>query len=62
MEGTVLLSPLSYDVPPAEVARTANRPAAHVNTETASKGIGSRLGPSAQLIDQSIDELRALDR
>jgi hypothetical protein len=65
VEGTVLLSPVSFDAPPADVARTTVRPTvrttAHLDARTVPKGIGARLGPSARLIDESIDELRTLD-
>ncbi|MFG1813614.1 hypothetical protein ACGFIF_07625 [Kribbella sp. NPDC049174] len=59
VEGTVLLSPISFSSPPppVDVAGTTTR----LNTETAPKAIGARLGPSARLIDESIKDLRALD-
>ena len=39
-----------------DVRRTATRADGRVG------GIGARLGPTARLIDESIDDLRALDR
>jgi hypothetical protein len=41
-----------------EAPRTATR----VDGKPVPQGIGARLGPSARLIDESINELRALDR
>jgi predicted N-acetyltransferase YhbS len=61
VEGTVLLSPVSFGDPPADDARTTPQTPAHVDAEAVPKGIGARLGPSARLIDESIDDLRALD-
>lgn len=61
VEGTVLLSPVSFGDPPADDARTTTRTPAHVDAKAVPKGIGARLGPSARLIDESIDDLRALD-
>jgi hypothetical protein len=63
VEGTVLLSPVSFDEPRAfgaarvEVPRTTAR----LDGEPRPRGIGARLGPSARLIDESISDLRALD-
>jgi hypothetical protein len=57
VEGTILLAPVSFDAPPADVTRTT----APLDAKTAPKGIGARLGPSARLIAESIDDLRALD-
>lgn len=48
VEGTVLLSPVSFSDPP-------------VDARTVPEGIGARLGPSARLIDESIKDLRTLD-
>ena len=52
VEGTVVLAPVSFGhaplVTPPDVATT-------------SKGIGARLGPTARLIDESINDLHALD-
>jgi hypothetical protein len=61
VEGTVVLSPVSFDAPPADLARTTTRTTAHVDGNAVPKGIGARLGPSARLIDESIDDLRTLD-
>lgn len=61
VEGTVLLSPASFGAPPADIARTTARTTAQMDARTVPKGIGARLGPSARLIDESIDDLRALD-
>jgi len=61
VEGTVLLSPVSFGDPPPDGARTTTRTTAHVDAKAVPNGIGARLGPSARLIDESIDELRALD-
>ncbi|WP_157996248.1 hypothetical protein [Kribbella sp. VKM Ac-2569] len=58
MEGTVLLAPVSYGDPPPD---TLHRPAP-LDATIVPKGIGARLGPSARLLDESIDDLRALDR
>jgi hypothetical protein len=57
----VLLSPVSFGAPPEDTPRTTAHRAAHLDARSAPKGIGARLGPSARLIDESIDELRALD-
>ncbi|MEU4287914.1 hypothetical protein AB0E63_06815 [Kribbella sp. NPDC026596] len=57
VEGTVLLSPVSFLDPPAHGARAP----ADEGAKTPPKGIGARLAPTARLIDESIDDLRALD-
>jgi len=61
VEGTVLLSPVSFGAPPADTARTTARTTAHLDTKTVTEGIGARLARSARLLDESIDDLRALD-
>jgi hypothetical protein len=61
VEGTVLLAPVSFDVPRADVAHQTTRTPAHIDAKAVPQGIGARLGPSARLIDESIDDLRALD-
>jgi hypothetical protein len=55
VEGTVVLTPYSHGVglPPP--------PSAHLDGRIMSEGIGARLGPSAQLINESINDLRSLD-
>ncbi|QNE18571.1 hypothetical protein F1D05_12465 [Kribbella qitaiheensis] len=57
VEGTILLSPASFAAPPSDLARTTT----HLAATAGPKGIGARLGPSARLIDESIDDLRSLD-
>lgn len=57
VEGTILLSPVSFSTPPPDTARTT----IHLDADTVTKGIGARLGPSARLIDESINDLRTLD-
>jgi hypothetical protein len=61
VEGTILLAPVSFGAPPADGTRMTARATAPLDAKTAPKGIGARLGPSARLIDESIDDLRALD-
>jgi hypothetical protein len=61
VEGTVLLSPVSFAVPPADIAPSTTRTAPHRDAKTVPKAIGARLGPSARLIDESINDLRSLD-
>jgi hypothetical protein len=58
VEGTILLAPVSYGVSPPDTLRTP----AQLDATIVPRGIGARLGPSARLIDESIDDLRALDR
>ncbi len=58
VEGTVVLTPSPY---PHAIALPPT-PTAHLDGTTTPKGIGARLGPSAQLINESIDDLRSLDR
>lgn len=59
VEGTVLLSPISFSSPPPPV--NVDGTTARLTTGTAPEAIGARLGPSARLIDESIKDLRALD-
>jgi hypothetical protein len=63
VEGTVLLSPVSFDEPRAfgEARVEVPRTTARLDGEPRPQGIGARLGPSARLIDESISDLRALD-
>ena len=61
MEGTVLLSPVSFVAPSADFAPTSTRTAPYLEAKTVPKVIGARLGPSARLIDESINDLRSLD-
>jgi hypothetical protein len=51
---------VSFGVPPADTARTTARTTGPIDSKTVPKGIGARLGPSARLIDESINDLRAL--
>lgn len=63
VEGTVLLSPVSFSDPPADSAPSArvDTTTSPVDAGTGPKAIGARLGPSARLIDESIKDLRTLD-
>jgi len=61
VEGTVLLSPVAFAAPPAGHAPTTTRTASPVDAKAGPEAIGARLGPSARLIDESIDDLRSLD-
>jgi hypothetical protein len=56
VEGTILLAPVSYGAPPADSRRTT----IPVDGTPLPAGIGARLGPSARLIDESINDLRAV--
>jgi hypothetical protein len=58
VEGTVLLSPVSFGSPPpvSTAGTTARGDTQNLNTV-----IGARLGTSVRLLDESIDDLRALD-
>ncbi|TCC46811.1 hypothetical protein E0H75_27615 [Kribbella capetownensis] len=57
MEGTILLAPVSYAEAPADSRRTTTT---RVDGKPLPTGIGARLGPSARLIDESINDLRAV--
>jgi hypothetical protein len=52
-----LLAPVSVGYPPVDVAPTT----AHLDTRTLDTAIGARLGMSARLLEESIDDLRSLD-
>ena len=57
VEGTVVLSPVSFGItPPHTAARAAPAPALNF----VPKQIGARLAPTARLIDESINDLRSL--
>ena len=63
VEGTVVLSPVSFGDPPADSvpAVRADTTTSPVDARTAPQGIGARLGPSARLIDESVKDLHTLD-
>jgi hypothetical protein len=63
VEGTVLLSPVSFSDSPVDSAPTAGAGTTTppVDARSVPNAIGARLGPSARLIDESIKDLRTLD-
>lgn len=72
VEGSVLLMPQSFSTPhlmrsrlPAPPRASSTPPGVPLDTGSARSqwdgGIGSRLGASARLIDESVEGLRALD-